>query len=155
MKVDFEVPTKITMNDALRQESFNEWAQKEALAISTNIQINLTNGVDANGGALREYSESYKKFLSSIGESTTPDLHRTGTLHNSIEMEEQPNGAHIVFTGSHRTANMANAALAELLYQRGFVGWFQIGNDDLKHLEQSFDRWVDDELKKIDFDNGG
>lgn len=154
MKIDAKFP-KIEWDQAFLQQEFNDWAAKEALSTATNIISNLTQGVDANGGAMKEYSASYQKYLASIGESPdTTDLHRTGALHGSIQVENQPNGAQIVFMGSHPTARVSNAALAQQLYSRGFTGWFQIGKQDLEFITKSFEAWIDLQLKKIEIKEG-
>lgn len=153
MKIDAKFP-KIEWDQAFLQQEFNDWAAKEALSTATNIINNLAQGVDANGGALKEYSDSYKARLTALKESTTTDLHRTGKLHGSIQVENQPNGAQIVFMGSHPDADVQNAALAQRLYSRGFTGWFQIGKQDLEFITKSFEAWIDLQLKKIEIKEG-
>ena len=140
--------------------SDSELEKISAIALTDVIArqaLETSRGKTVDGANQREYQDSYKKILLDEGETTTPDLLRSGTMmHNRQGDRRGPPvriikaGAESAYTGASRAKGMTNEQLARHLRDKlGFDVPDRFGAADEKLIEKHFDKWFERAVKKL------
>lgn len=167
IKIEF---TGIKVNERwVKSLNLEKIALQEVLTSRTRILSNVAEGRGTDGQQLRPYSPGYRKLKIASGRSGETDLNVSGELLRSMTARQMSNGGEVVFSGNHSTVSklrsktakkkqstlpatggtLSNAALAESLYNRGFVGWFNFGREDVDRITKRFTSEIDRALKNL------
>jgi len=119
MGITFKFPRTAFDADALKKLDLPKFVQQEGMNIRVRIISDTTRGVAANGGGLKPYSAPYKDQIDAgrvAGKAPgnhTPNVTATGTLLRSLQVKATPEGAEIVFEGTHPPARKVSKAGAK------------------------------------------
>lgn len=173
MKYEIDFPAIKFDENFIRKLDLPTVFKQEMLTTATRIKQETQAGRTAEGGALRGYSEGYKRWRARRGLSSHTNLTVTGELARSMVVNQVgPEEVDIAFQGQHapssrRTvarsakskarnvrpkrggASLSNAALAQSLYAKGFTGWFTYARKDIDRIKAAVLKKINSELKNL------
>ena len=140
--------------------SDSELEKISAIALTDVIarqSLETSRGKTVDGGNQKAYRPSYIAELEAEGESTIPDLLRSGTMMHSRQGDRRgppvriiKAGAESAYTGASRAKGMTNEQLARHLRDKlGFDVPDRFGAADEKLIEKHFDKWFERAVKKL------
>lgn len=149
--------------DFVTEGEIQKLAQQELENTAQRLVAANQKGQNADGGALKGYSSSYKRAISQAmegnvsrgpnkgkarplrkkGGNTKTTLHLTGDLHEGFK-----GNAKAIPFGAELALPPAEATKAGYLEDLGYKDFFAIGKEDEARVEKSFERLINDAADK-------